>query len=1096
MKSTNDWLQEFTGISVTDGTETGTDLAQQVAGLEIEARLKQTILAEVRNELAKVKVDFQKAMATELANNKSFLKLKKEQLLKVEGSQIDEMDFTEIEFYDLKLSSEASQSINHGTTAIANCNERLKAETVERNGKQELLFTAKEIADEFWTPLVRERILPETFVADMYSKTQRMLDETNKLYELAIAKKEKEGKLTPELSLIREGVDLVGDLGSVASDLVASFGGDTAGAQLAVELLTLSSDVIKGGGQIYDKAKEKEFADASSLVLGNIEIITQFALGQAGFPSEVIDSVSNGFDSGKAAIAAGKAFAKGADGMSDGLNSIADVLNGALAIAVASVSDPAMKESLEKAMAIAPNALKSVAIGKNLVGSLEQGDAGGVVDCLTQGAQIALKSVQDVRKIQGTSNGDELDQQTGSISTDIDLAGTGLKLVIENAILVKRGDYIKALNGVIDGIGAGLSSVLVQAGVSEDEANQIATIYSSAVSAKDVLAALCENPPKVADAVTALGEGIESSFSAIDSKNVALQQAGAGMKNGFLAIASGIQIKEFYDNGEYDKGIRTFTKTLQVQVKGVFKIKDMTIDGDPDEEPLQCDLVDAIGTIGKAVSGTAKEIGKGLGKAKNDLIAKTVLEEEADGDDEFDIEALKIENLIAKIERDRALWELAVKLVEGGMGFAAKFVPALGAVGDAARLVANMVAAGQRLNQFCRWRDNQLDFLAAQDELESSARNFVKNQATQATYYTVKCLFGAAKIIGQLLELGGVTSTAGAGLEAVGKAGDKLTDIIYKFHKKSELEAAWKLTQKSFKNPANRRLGLQVRKLNPSLAKYTIAWGAVVKKNPLARNALGACHLTEATLSDKDLNADKVVDYLERFYNDDDQLYRKLGDRADWIPDDMSLDPVWWMNFKKLAVENAKLSNPDTGSIDGLLTAVKGTLQELKKAEVDRRVMALQSLVKAFAAYKPKTEDPALLDPIKYVVQSLQKEAAVDLEEATRRAAVLGAQMEAILKSKEQTMAEVDKKIKAALKAGDLDALMEAKDVAQASIKALASLKGVTEAGDVDASIETIEKAIKELDDAIDDQEAEQLAEEERAEVDAEFDEDEDEDED
>ena len=92
--------------------------------------------------------------------------------------------------------------------------------------------------------------------------------------------------------------------------------------------------------------------------------------------------------------------------------------------------------------------------------------------------------------------------------------------------------------------------------------------------------------------------------------------------------------------------------------------------------------------------------------------------------------------------------------------------------------------------------------------------------------------------------------------------------------------------------------------------------------------------------------------------------------------------------------------------------------------------------------------------------------------------------MKAILKHKEQTMAEVDKKIQAALKADDLDALMQAKDSAQASITALASLKDVPEAGDVGAAIEKIEKAIKELDEAIHDKEAEQLSEEESAEVD------------
>ncbi|HMC16881.1 MAG TPA: hypothetical protein VKI18_14680, partial [Albitalea sp.] len=188
---------------------------------------------------------------------------------------------------------------------------------------------------------------------------------------------------------------------------------------------------------------------------------------------------------------------------------------------------------------------------------------------------------------------------------------------------------------------------------------------------------------------------------------------------------------------------------------------------------------------------------------------------------------------------------------------------------------------------------------------------------------------------------------------------------------------------------SNRRLGLKARALNPTLAKYGIAWGAVIKKDPLARNALAACRLNEATLENDDANVDKVVDYLERFYSDDDKLYREIEEAAKWMPTDIELTALSWTQVKQAAIKNAKLENPDTGNIDGLLVLLKPELTTLDEAGLARRAAALQSLGAAFGAYVPKTAKPKDTEAIVKACKLLQKQAADELKLTAARQALV-----------------------------------------------------------------------------------------------------------
>ena len=85
----------------------------------------------------------------------------------------------------------------------------------------------------------------------------------------------------------------------------------------------------------------------------------------------------------------------------------------------------------------------------------------------------------------------------------------------------------------------------------------------------------------------------------------------------------------------------------------------------------------------------------------------------------------------------------------------------------------------------------------------------------------------------------------------------------------AKLRAASQMTKKAFRDPKNRRLGLKVRKMNPTLAKYTIGYGAVEEEDPIAVSMAIACGIDEEVLKNPGTNVAKVKAYLEAKFPDD-----------------------------------------------------------------------------------------------------------------------------------------------------------------------------------------------------------------------------------
>lgn len=891
-----EWLEVFLGMKPQTDTPSGEpgikgldQCVQESAIADIRLKEKQRIVIESWKKIDVVKADLQK----------NFSQIKQKggmRALEIKGTQLDELDFTEINMS--AIPDEIRGPLVIATNALTNITDFAKSREITVQGETVSVFTDQDMMDEFWTPLKRERIIPETFIADKHSETQIMLDETNKLYQEAVARHKEAGTLTAKVDLVSSLLGGGSDLASGMSSILGEFTG--ADLSLATDILDTMSTVLKEGAELRTKLKSKDMGGGVSKAFSIMGIITKSALGAAGVDSKITDIVGGAFNGAGIAAEFGQRVADGnADGAFDLFGQL--VQTTLLTAAKGVGGDEKTADALKQAASLAPAALDGLIKGKQLAekamaGTLKPSD---LIDLGTDLMKKVLTAVETL-KPGAIPNNDEIEKYTDMAAAAMKVGADGLYEYITSA----KGDVNTLLEGMLSAVGDNLEGVLKAAKVPASKIDEIVAIFEGVATAPRMVNFLTQTPPDILGMVNAAGVGIEKSFELASGGDSNIQTAGKVLAKSLAASAN-----------------------VEAILKGIQSDK-------PNYAALFNELC-------KGMSGPLGEISSDAGEALTEL--GEVLDAEdllTEADNDVSEEALAnpngIDNLIAKVAMDKMVLKLGVQITQGGLGFLSKFVPGLGAASAAVKLAAELMAAGKRANQLAQWWAGAQDLSKAQSALQSSALNFVNNQADQLAYHGAQALCAATLLAGEIAKLAGPAAPIGAAMAGTAAGASKLIDTIHEKKIEVEVELAWRKTAKALRNPANRRLGLEARKLNPSLAKYAIAWGAMVLKDPLAANVLRAAGLNQANLADPDADTHKLVKYLETFYDEDPTLYRDVDENPEWVPGDVDLSAQFWRRTRKNALEKGKLVINDSQAFEGWLSCLDSL--ERKIAQLDNEV--------------------------------------------------------------------------------------------------------------------------------------------------------------
>jgi hypothetical protein len=349
-----------------------------------------------------------------------------------------------------------------------------------------------------------------------------------------------------------------------------------------------------------------------------------------------------------------------------------------------------------------------------------------------------------------------------------------------------------------------------------------------------------------------------------------------------------------------------------------------------------------------------------------------------------------LEQKIADMKKDQAYFTMAVNL--GGMGFdvASNFLAPLAMGGALLRMSQFIFKAVKRWVDFSNFCDSKKAMINSASAYSAPIRRFRDDARSQGIHYSVNAACEGAKIVAAALQctpavIGGIIAAqAASGVEA-------LEAVIYELDKRVKLELAWRAYKKALNNPENRRLGLIAMRKNPTLAKYAMAWGAVVRKDPLVDDFISHCGINSDTLRGN-ANIDKVVEYLEARMPDDIQVVgRRPGTTVEWAPTQVTLTADSWIDAKTRGETTGNVAAIDTSAIESALvkyeeadakltTAQNKTSPKAKSIEAKKKAafQSLRMFRKALASYKPKNTKSKRLDqPMQEVVKLFISEAEI-----------------------------------------------------------------------------------------------------------------------
>lgn len=286
-----------------------------------------------------------------------------------------------------------------------------------------------------------------------------------------------------------------------------------------------------------------------------------------------------------------------------------------------------------------------------------------------------------------------------------------------------------------------------------------------------------------------------------------------------------------------------------------------------------------------------------------------------------------LDRRIARLKRDQALLNWGASLAGMAIDVATNFVAPLAIAGCAVKVAKNLWEAANRTRDTLAFIEDRKGMLLAASAYSAPVSQFIDNSTTQAQHYLANASFEAVKMIGAIVQCTGVMAApVGVGLQAGASAAQAVEQVLYELDKRLKLETAWTMYKRALERPENRKMGLEAMAKNPTLAKYAMAWGAVIKEDVLVEDFMDSCGLSADTLKDPKGGLEKVVTYLELRFSDDNVVTgRKI--RVDAAV--LSL-PAWLRQKAKLE-KDAKLEPQETRQLEAALLALEQGLEDWRK---------------------------------------------------------------------------------------------------------------------------------------------------------------------
>lgn len=628
-------------------------------------------------------------------------------------------------------------------------------------------------------------------------------------------------------------------------------------------------------------------------------------------------------------------------------------------------------------------------------------------------------------------------EETAAFASSMtDLATALFSASTDTVVALRQRQGAQGVQTVVGDVSSALSTAIAALTGNKELAALVASGMQGAVNIAVMVEAVTADEPTVDVFIDTLGKslalGVSTAFvGEKDDKTKALvKELTDGMKTAFSQTAGAIKGKLKYQLqvGDWGEASKVLASATIQAVRLDFVDYRRQISAEASEEEQE-----EIGENAEKVDEMLAEAGKGLAeffeqdnealkerkekakaaaekkqeelkeqddklkKKESDDVEARMEKEQAEyqrslerlgGGEETDEDLKSIAKLIADLKKQRTILLLASSMGNVSFAVASQFFAPMAVAGTAVQFLNNLASAIERGMALRKWVDAKGESVSAVSPYKTAIENFIRNQAEQFSHYTLKSAINLLKMGGQIATSTVIAAHVGKVVEAGAALAETMEDVTYKFYQKGVLKSAWNATKAALEQPNNRKLGLIARRQNPTLAKYGIAYGAVIEKDSIAISAMNKCGLDRETLSQKSSGVGEVKKYLETLYPDDLTVLGEFTPPgwAKSLPAP-ALTVKSWMLAYKSAKTGGHLGTPNPPEIVGLLKQVEAPLakplKELSVEQLQKLTSALNGLSDAWSGFRAVSEVKVALPEAQKLVDRFALLAASKLADAT-----------------------------------------------------------------------------------------------------------------
>ncbi len=264
-----------------------------------------------------------------------------------------------------------------------------------------------------------------------------------------------------------------------------------------------------------------------------------------------------------------------------------------------------------------------------------------------------------------------------------------------------------------------------------------------------------------------------------------------------------------------------------------------------------------------------------------------------------------IDAVMARTADLRARANMINGITSSATGVMAAIMPGGGAVAAVQKMVFDLYLLQRAVAAHNQWCESMELAFRANSAYGPAIRNTLHNAKITLSRKSIAIVLDALKVGSETARMFDPTGAATIS-SAAASISEALFDYGYKRWTEVEIARGWNAFKAARDNPRSRKAARNALRLNSTLAKCAIAYGAVVAGDTSAKEAIRQAGMSPGLLADDTDVCKRLIKFLEQELSDDPVVLQAEKLPHKWQPGRPELTPASWFEIKTMALTVAE----------------------------------------------------------------------------------------------------------------------------------------------------------------------------------------------